>query len=335
MTFSTGEELQPAGAKGSAETNGAAGPHGIPVRFAAADGYWLGGFLWQAAEAQPDRPVVLIASATSVRCRYYQRFATYLFDNGFDVLTFDYRGIDQSRPQQMRGLEADWVDWGEKDVEAALGFLALRFPGRSVDVVAHSIGGCVIGLAPSNHRLRRIATVGSQYAHWRDYAPEQRWRMLWKWHVVMPLLTAIFGYFPAKRLGWMEDTPQGVARNWSRMKARFEDTVCRPDRRGGRRDPDILRKRFRNVTASILAISLSDDPHGTIPAVRRLLAYFETADRQHLHLAPGDISHAAVGHFAFFHDRFRDALWPLALTFLRDGAVPDQFRHALLSTDIP
>jgi predicted alpha/beta hydrolase len=327
MASSTGEELQAAGA----EAKAGAGQPGIPVRFAAADGYCLGGFLWQAAGTQPDRPVVLIACATSVRCRYYSRFASYLFDNGFDVLIFDYRGIDRSRPQQMRGFETDWVDWGEKDVEAALAFLALRFPGRPVDAVAHSIGGFALGLAASNHRLRRIVTVGSQYAYWRDYAERERWRMLWKWHVVMPILTAIFGYFPAKRLGWMEDTPQGVVRNWSRMRARFEDTVCRS---GSRREPDILRKRFRNVTASILAISLSDDPHGTIPAVRRLLAYFEAADRQHMHIAPGDIGHVSIGHFAFFHDRFRDALWPLALTFLRDGVVSDQFRHSLLSTDI-
>jgi predicted alpha/beta hydrolase len=325
-----GENLQTIGD----EERAGAVQAGLPVRFAAADGYCLGGFLWQAADMQQERPVVLIASATSVRCRYYSRFATYLFDNGFDVLTFDYRGIDQSRPQHLRGFEADWVDWGEKDVEAALGFLALRFPGRPVDVVAHSIGGFALGLAPSNHRLRRIVTVGSQYAYWRDYAPDEKRRMLWKWHVVMPLLTAISGYFPAKRLGWMEDTPQGVARNWSRMKARFEDTVCRPDQNGVRRDPDVLRERFRNVTASILAISLSDDPHGTIPAVRRLLAYFTAAERRHLHLAPRDIGHASVGHFAFFHERFRDVLWPLALAFLRDGAVPDQFRHALLSTDI-
>ncbi|MBP2550507.1 putative alpha/beta hydrolase [Neorhizobium galegae] len=325
--------MQTIEAKGGAGVEAVGVQAGIPVRFEAADGYCLAGFLWQTGETRPDRSVVLIACATSVRCRYYSRFASYLFDHGFDVLTFDYRGIDQSRPQRMRGLDADWVDWGEKDVEAALAFLALRFPGRPVDVVAHSIGGLAIGLAPSSHRLRRIVTVGAQYAYWRDYAPAKRRRMLWKWHVVMPLLTALFGYFPAKRLGWMEDTPQGVVRNWSRMGAHFEDTVCRSGKGGTGRDPQVLRQRLRQVTASILAISLTDDPHGTVPAVRRLLAYFDAAKRRHLHLAPSDIGHTEIGHFAFFHDRFRATLWPLALSFLRDGAVPDAFLHALIDHD--
>lgn len=51
--------------------------------------------------------------------------------------------------------------------------------------------------------------VGAQFAYWRDYAADQRWRLFGKWHVVMPLLTRALGYFPGKRLGWMEDTPQG------------------------------------------------------------------------------------------------------------------------------
>ncbi len=32
--------------------------------------------------------------------------------------------------------------------------------------------------------------------------------MLVKWHLAMPLLTMAFGYFPGKKLGWLEDTPK-------------------------------------------------------------------------------------------------------------------------------
>ena len=51
----------------------------------------------------------------------------------------------------------------------------------------------------------------------RDYTPAQRWQMLGKWHVLMPLVTLVCGYFPGKRLGWMEDTPKGVALDWARI----------------------------------------------------------------------------------------------------------------------
>ena len=38
-----------------------------------------------------------------------------------------------------------------------------------------------------------------------------------QWHLILPLLTPLFGYFPAKRLGLMEDLP---ASRGSRRSAR-------------------------------------------------------------------------------------------------------------------
>ena len=63
---------------------------------------------------------MIINAATSVRCRYYSRFADYLFAQGFDVLTYDYRGIGESRPASLRGFKASWSDWGRLDFEAML-----------------------------------------------------------------------------------------------------------------------------------------------------------------------------------------------------------------------
>ena len=291
-----------------------------PVRILAPDGVPLGGFMWRLGE--PGRPVVVIAAATSVRCRYYGRFAAYLFANGFDVLTFDYRGIGESRPPRMRGFRADWVDWGESDLEGALRFAVREFENAPLHVVAHSIGGFAIGLAPTSRRIGRILTVGSQFAHWRDYGAEERLRMFWKWHVVMPLLTRVFGYFPAKRLGWMEDTPAGVVRDWSRMRPRFEDTVRAGSFVAGERESERLARRFTGVTAPILAIGLDDDTHGTPAALDRLLAYFTASPRRHWRIDPSDVGADAIGHFAFFHDRFEGTLWPLALGWLRDGRIP-------------
>jgi predicted alpha/beta hydrolase len=304
---------------------------GAPVRFRAPDGYELGGFLWHSPQEGEERPILIISSATSVRCRYYARFALYMFQHGFDVLTYDYRGIGESRPNQLKGFNADWADWGEQDLEGALLYIGQILPGRPLRVIGHSIGGFAIGLAPSNGRIGRILSVGSQYAYWRDYGARHKLRMLCKWHLVMPLMTPLFGYFPAKRLGWMEDTPAGVARDWSGMKARFEDTLRAGRSVAGRAEGDVLRERFEQVQAPMLAISFSDDPHGTVPAVNRLLAYFRGSERKHLHLKPSDVGHETIGHFAFFHERFRDTLWPLALHWLRHGRIPPGLSSALIS----
>lgn len=282
----------------------------------AADGLLIGGFAWRHAQPDPQRPVVIISAATSVRCRYYFRFADYLFAHGFDVMTYDYRGIGESRPASLKGFKASWSDWGTLDFEAMLQRAQREFPGQPIDVVGHSFGGCAAGLGTSAGLIRRMATMGAQFAYWRDYAPAERWRMLGKWHVAMPLLTRLYGYFPGKRLGWMEDTPAGVVRDWSTPHPRYEG------RPSGRK---IAAQRngqpFAHVTAPILAISLSDDPFGTVAAIERLLGYFHNSPCTHLRITPQDIGETEVGHFAFFHSRFETRLWPIILGWLRHGEL--------------
>jgi len=120
-----------------------------PLTITAADGYPLRGFLWRHPTDDTNRPLVIINAATSVRCRYYSRFADYLHRQGFDVVTYDYRGIGLSRPASLRRLDAGWLEWGALDFEAVLQYAADRFPGQPIQVVGHSVGGFVMGLAGS------------------------------------------------------------------------------------------------------------------------------------------------------------------------------------------
>lgn len=304
----------------------------LPVPFAtqAADGYAIKGFFWRHQE-RGERPVVIINPATSVRCRYYFRFATFLFENGFDVIAYDYRGIGESRPASLRGFQGSWLDWGHLDFDAVLRHAARSFPGQPIHVVAHSVGGFVIGLAPSNHLIRRVFTMGAQFAHWRDYAAGHRMRMLAKWHLVMPLLTAIFGYFPGKRLGWLEDTPKGVVRDWGYSRKRIEDTCRRGTLALENVDRQALARQFGAVTAPTLAVSVTDDEFGTVAAVERLLSYFVSSPATHLRISPASIGEAKIGHFAFFHSRFEKALWRVPLEWLRSGQLPEDAPGTLVS----
>lgn len=303
-----------------------------PITFPAADGYPLKGFRWQHPNVDAARPVVIINAATSVRCRYYARFAAFLNAHGFDVLTYDYRGIGESRPASLRGFEAGWIDWGRLDFEAALQYAMANFPGQPIQVAAHSVGGFLIGLAASSHRVSRVFTMGAQYAYWRDYVRGKRAGMFLKWHVFMPALTAVYGYFPGGRLGWLEDTPRGVVRDWIAPQPRFEDIW----RRGGARVlPEAERRelveRFAAMQAPTLAVSLSDDEFGTVAAIRRLLGYYRNSPRTHLHLRPEAIGEQQVGHFAFFNSRYEHTLWRIPLEWLRHGRLPAQPQGEVLT----
>lgn len=289
------------------------------------DGFKVGCTEWRHGGKASGRNVVIIAPATSVKAKYYHRFAEFLFASGCDVVSFDYRGIGASRPPDIRAVNADYVDWGRRDFEAVLRHVSANYPGQPIDVVAHSIGGFTLGLAQSSHLVRRALTVGAQYAYWLDYAPHKRLQMVLRWHLFMPLVTKLFGYFPGSRFGWIEDTPLGIVRQWSAFHRNFD----RKPWRRHRSDPSIplLFELFRGET---LAISIADDEWGTRPAILRLLTMFKSAKKYHLHLDPADIGESEIGHFAYFSKKFSDSLWPLALQWINTGVMPPRYQARVL-----
>lgn len=318
----------------------------VPMRvtFKANDGYALNGQWWRTGPAhatgQTDRATVIINPATSVRARYYARFAAYLHQHGFDVLTYDYRGIGESRPARLRGFQASWLDWGRLDFEAALGFVVNQSPSQPIYVVGHSVGGFLIGLAPSSNRIARIFTMGSQYAYWRDYAPHLRWRMYLKWHVFMPMVSKLFGYFPGKRLGWVEDTPLGVVQDWSALKPRIEDMWREAPHRLNDDALQTLLNQFSGVKANTLAVSVGDDEFATQSAIQRLLSYYTASSRTHLHIDPAQlgstpVGHHSIGHFGFFHSQFEKRLWHIPLHWLCNGCLPSDPPGYLVSLSAP
>jgi predicted alpha/beta hydrolase len=285
-----------------------------PVEIICHDGVRLGGHFWPSHKGKPLGRVI-INPATGVLARYYHRYARFLTEHGFDVLTYDYRGIGASRPEKLRGCGHRWHDWGEFDFDAALTFLRSKGEDAPLLVVGHSIGGFLPGFAAGASKVERMLTVGAQYAYWRDYARSHRASLFLKWHVVMPAITALYGYFPGRRLGWLEDLPAGVANEWSFRRARME--LSHP---AGERQSVI--SRFNAVTAQILAISVSDDEFGTPEAVGRALRYYGNADKAEVTLTPQDYGLDKIGHFDLFHARHQAGFWLDTLLWLRDGVNP-------------
>ena len=279
-----------------------------PLQFRCADGVLLAGHLWQGG----SRGLVVINAATGVLARYYHRYAAFLAGRGFDAITYDYRGIGDSRPPRLRGCRYRWRDWGTQDFAAVLDIAEQRAGGRPVMVVGHSVGGFLPGLAPRLERCSAVLTVGAQFAYWRDYAPSARLRHIVKWHIAMPALTAMLGYFPGSRLGWLEDLPAGVAYEWAFRRGSVEHSFPAAER------TEMLR-RLSAFRGPLLAVTASDDPYGTPAALERTLAYYTGASKTRLILSPDDLGVERIGHFDLFHSRHRDGFWRATAGWLESG----------------
>lgn len=284
-----------------------------PLQLCASDGIALAASYF--APTGTPKAAVLINSATAVERRYYQAFAEWLVARGFAVLTYDYRGIAESRPARLRrDFPASVTIWGERDCRAAAAELARRAGGSlPMLLIGHSIGGVVVASMPDNTRFAALLTVGAQSAYYRDWPEAVRGRMYRQWHWTSPLLTALFGYFPAKRLGVMEDLPAGVVRQFHARRL-HPDWLQVLAREG-------LPSHHTQITSPILAVAVSDDVYGTRAATLRHHGLFVNAPVEYRWIAPADIGEREIGHFGFFRRRYQATLWPMAAEWLERQAT--------------
>jgi predicted alpha/beta hydrolase len=262
----------------------------MEVTLTAADGYTLG-----ATHYGSGSRAVLVMSATGVPQTYYAKFAGYLAERGFSVLTFDYRGIGRSLAGKVSQVRARMRDWALLDAAAACRF----FPQSKMLVVGHSFGGQALGLLPEPERIAGALMVGSQSGYWRHWSALGQ---AWMWpatHVALPGVARLLGYFPASRLGFGEDLPAGVALEWA--------SWCRDPRYlVGALGVDAA---YARVRAPLRAYVISDDSFAPLRAVDALGALYPNSQWETRRVAPRELGVKSIGHFGFFRERFRDSLW--------------------------
>jgi len=263
------------------------------------------GFPLSASCFGPDRAntVLLVAPATGVRRRLYRRMAEYLGERGLAVITFDYRGTGESRPDSLRGFEASMVDWAVKDLDGVITWSADRFPDAGRVVLGHSYGGCAVGLAPNAGLLDAVVAIAAPNAYWGHWPFPERYGYAALWYAGMPVLSHLYGYFPGRALGLGEDLPRGVALQWARWSRRPEyagDAGAHGD-----------------ISLPILALSFSDDAFAPRSSVDALMAEYKRADIDRRHLTPKDIGASRIGHFGCFRAAAATSIWDDIATWVR------------------
>lgn len=259
------------------------------------------------APAATPKAIVLIAPATGVKQSYYRPFAEYLMATNLQVHTLDYGGIGESKRESLRQFDTSAQDWGRNDLEVAIQHCRREHPELPLRIVAHSIGGQLLGLVPSITEAERIITIASQSGYWKHWSGRGRLLMWSYWYLIFPTLIRIFGYLPARSVSRMEDLPKSMALEWRRW--------CQ--------SPDYLfdhvpdaQQQYDRITVPMFSYSVSDDDYAPESAVDALSAHYRQAQLERIRLRPSDFGESRVGHFGFFKRSRVGDLWPRLLEHL-------------------
>ena len=269
------------------------------VQFTSRDGVRLAGSLFA-----PPRPraALLISSGVGYPRAFYARFAAYGAARGFACLTYDYRGLGDSAPADMRACAADLLDWGCKDAPAALDCLAARCPGVPLFTLGHSFGGQLVGLMDNAHLARghALVAVGNGFVLLHD--PADWWKEFLFFHVLGPLSIARHGYLKGTRYWPGVSMPRRVFWQWRRWCHR--PGYYLRDVRDRLQDGHFVMQ-----GAPMRHFAFTDDPVANRRSEGFTRACYRDADYHTCWIAPEDLGAAHIGHSGAFSQRLQ-AFWP-------------------------
>jgi predicted alpha/beta hydrolase len=263
------------------------------------------------ADNRALRAFAVMSPATAVAARFYRPFCDWLAARGYAVLSFDYRGIGESRAALQAGEDVRLRDWARLDMGAALRVAARRRDreaearGRAVGLlwVGHSLGGNSVGLVPGMEQIDAVLGVAAQVAsirHWQGWAKLQAWVFF---HLMLPGAVLLRGHAPGRMLGpRAEDLPAGAALEWARWGRQpsflFSDESLANERA------------YDRFEGQVHLWSITDDHlFGPAAAVDALAREF-TAAQVHRHvLAPADLGVKSIAHFGPFRRDLGARLW--------------------------
>jgi predicted alpha/beta hydrolase len=280
----------------------------------ALDGYQLGGYFYPGPAGGAAKRVAVVHCGAGIPAARYRRFAAFLAASGVPTLVYDYRGIGLSRPRALRGFRAAIEDWSEYDCGGAIAWLRERYPEAELVGVAHSIGALLVGGAQNSGEQDRLVLVGGHTGYYGDYHPRYRVPMTAVWHALMPAITLMLGYFPARRLGLGEDIPAMIALQWA---SRRSPDLRPQDIGSGFARVQTLLDRCAELQRPATVVSVSDDAFATEGGVKRLLSYYPRLfPIQRVTYTPADAGTRRIGHFGLFGRHAGAALWPRLLAQL-------------------
>ena len=253
--------------------------------------------------------ILIIASAMGVKQSFYKNFSEFAETNGISVITFDYSGIGNSLNGNIKSYRDSLYSWGNRDLEAVIKYSIKKFPNHKKVIIGHSVGGQLIGLAPSSIHLDKIILISAQSGFWGFWKGIDKVKMFLNWYLLFPTLTYFIGYMPSKRFSKMENLPANVAKEWAKW--------CR--------NPNYLfdyfseeKTFFNKIKCAVTSISFDDDFFAPKKSVDWLNQKFQNVTLIRKHFFPNDVNVTKIGHFDLFKSNFKNSIWKFLLEEIKN-----------------
>ncbi len=252
-----------------------------------------------------NNKLLIINAATGVKQQVYFSFAKYLAKEGFTVITYDYRGIGESKPTKMKGFDATMRTWGAVDFPAVTDYIQIHFQNHEKFCLGHSVGALILGMNPSSKIFKKFIFVTTQDA----YVGNLKWNVALLGTVgfglAVPLTCSFFGYFPAHRFGLGESLPKGVAYDWRTLILNKKST--------SRLYEKIEEDFSKDLRQETLIIHAEDDHWVTQKGMDNLMKnVYPNLKKTFREIKISESEKGEIGHINFFRS-YNKNLWNIVL----------------------
>ena len=256
----------------------------------------------------PNGKLLLINSATGVKQQIYFSFAKYFAENGFTAITYDYRGIGDSKPKKMNGFHATMRIWGTDDFKTVTDFIKKNYQNHQKFCLGHSVGALIIGMNENAHIFDKFIFVATQDAYIGNLKANIAASAVLGFGIAVPLTTKFFGYFPAHRFGLGESLPKGVAYDWRTLILNKKSTSRLYEKIATHFSKDLKQETF--------IIHAEDDPWVTMKGMENLMNnVYPHLKKTYREIKVSDSEKGEIGHINFFRS-FNKSLWKIVLNEL-------------------
>ncbi|WP_313596947.1 alpha/beta hydrolase family protein [Psychrobacter sanguinis] len=244
-------------------------------------------------ENEAIKNALMIAPATGIKRSFYHRFATYLVNQGFGVITYDNEGIGDSLTCPLSKCDASLISWGRHDATAVLEALQYEFPNAKYHLIGHSAGGQLIGLMPNYQVLSSVVNIACSSGRIKNMEMPFKANAMLFMNGAITLGNLLLGYTPSDKFNMGEPLPRGVAKQWrdwcngkGYIKTAFGETI--------------FTHYYDQLNTPALWLNFSDDDIANAKNVEDMLAVFSAMPVEREMLEPQQFGLTKIGHMKFF-----------------------------------